>query len=155
MSGFYGVHQYSMNFSNTGSRAPPVAAPIIQYDTFTEDHESHYEIKNEPGAIGNGLNTQQNPVYSQSGYSSQNGYGNYSSAGTSSQAATSAPPPNVKEESPPEEAVEQPQVDIEIVINNVVSTFNCRCHLNLKRIAMEGRNVEFRRENGVRHHEKF
>lgn len=38
---------------------------------------------------------------------------------------------------------------IDIVINNVVSTFSTRCHLNLRRIAMEGIHVEFKRENGM------
>lgn len=42
---------------------------------------------------------------------------------------------------------EEPVIDI--VINNVVSSFNTRCHLNLKRIAMEGVNVEYKRQNGV------
>ena len=42
---------------------------------------------------------------------------------------------------------EAPVVDI--VINNVVCTFSTRCHLNLKKIAMEGFNVMYRRENGV------
>ena len=38
---------------------------------------------------------------------------------------------------------------IDIVISNVVCTFNLRCHINLKRLAMEGANVEYRREHGV------
>ena len=42
---------------------------------------------------------------------------------------------------------ESPEIDI--IINNVVCTFSVRCHLNLKRIAMEGAHVEFKRENGV------
>ncbi|XP_064607341.1 TATA box-binding protein-like 1 [Liolophura sinensis] len=42
---------------------------------------------------------------------------------------------------------EEPVIDI--VINNVVSSFNTRCHLNLKRIAMEGVNVEYKRQNGM------
>ncbi|XP_071807883.1 TATA-box-binding protein-like [Asterias amurensis] len=37
---------------------------------------------------------------------------------------------------------------IDIFINNVVCTFTVRCHLNLKRIGMEGINVEYRREYG-------
>lgn len=48
----------------------------------------------------------------------------------------------VKEESP-----ESPEVDI--VINNVVCSFSVRCHLNLKEIALNGSNVEYRRENGM------
>ena len=47
----------------------------------------------------------------------------------------------------PESQSEEPSIDI--MINNVVCTFNTRCHLNLKKVAMEGANVIFRRENGV------
>lgn len=46
-----------------------------------------------------------------------------------------------------EEAEEEPEIDI--VINNVVCSFSVRCHLNLREIALNGRNVEFRRENGM------
>jgi transcription initiation factor TFIID TATA-box-binding protein len=38
---------------------------------------------------------------------------------------------------------------IDIIISNVVCTFNTRCYLNLKKIAMEGAHVEYRRENGM------
>lgn len=38
---------------------------------------------------------------------------------------------------------------LDIVINNVVCSFNVRCHLNLRQIALNGTNVEYRRENGV------
>lgn len=38
---------------------------------------------------------------------------------------------------------------IDIIINNVVCSFSTRCHLNLKKIAMEGLHVEYRRENGM------
>lgn len=38
---------------------------------------------------------------------------------------------------------------LDIVINNVVCSFNVRCHLNLRQIALNGANVEYRRENGV------
>ena len=33
---------------------------------------------------------------------------------------------------------------VDIVINNVVCSFSVRCHLNLKEIAMNGSNVEYR-----------
>lgn len=39
---------------------------------------------------------------------------------------------------------------IDIMINNVVCTFSTKCHLNLKKVAMEGSHVEYRREHGVR-----
>ena len=38
---------------------------------------------------------------------------------------------------------------IEPTVNNVVCSFSTRCHLNLRRIAMEGFNVEFRRDLNV------
>lgn len=45
----------------------------------------------------------------------------------------------------PEE--EPPTIDI--IINNVVCSFNTRCHLNLRSIAMEGSHVEYRREQSM------
>ncbi|PNF28240.1 TATA box-binding protein-like protein 1 [Cryptotermes secundus] len=42
---------------------------------------------------------------------------------------------------------ESPEIDI--VINNVVCSFSVRCHLNLRQIALNGANVEYRRENGM------
>ncbi|KAF5298447.1 hypothetical protein FQR65_LT01226 [Abscondita terminalis] len=51
------------------------------------------------------------------------------------------------------ERVEQDETEaepeIDIVINNVVSSFSVRCHLNLREIALSGMNVEYRRENGM------
>lgn len=47
---------------------------------------------------------------------------------------------------------EQQQTDepeIDIVINNVVCSFSVRCHLNLREIALNGTNVEYRKENGM------
>lgn len=46
-------------------------------------------------------------------------------------------------------ADEEPEPEIDIVINNVVCSFSVRCHLNLRDIAQKGFNVEFRRENGM------
>lgn len=43
----------------------------------------------------------------------------------------------------------EPEPEIDIVINNVVCSFSVRCHLNLREIALNGKNVEFRRENGM------
>lgn len=39
--------------------------------------------------------------------------------------------------------------EIDIVINNVVCCFSVRCHLNLREIALNGMNVEYRKENGM------
>nr|CAG4639493.1 EOG090X0CO7 [Daphnia magna] len=46
-------------------------------------------------------------------------------------------------ETPSEEPV------IDITINNVVCSFSVKSHLNLKQIAQNGYNVEYRRENGM------
>lgn len=48
---------------------------------------------------------------------------------------------------PTEEEEETPEIDI--MINNVVCSFSVKCHLNLRQIALNGVNVEFRRENGM------
>jgi Transcription factor TFIID (or TATA-binding protein, TBP) len=45
-------------------------------------------------------------------------------------------------------AADEPVIDI--VISNVVCTFNTKCHLNLKRLATEGMNVVYKREQGVK-----
>ena len=50
------------------------------------------------------------------------------------------------------EEPQQPEPEVDIVINNVVCSFNVRCHLNLRDIALRGLNVEYRKENGVRIH---
>lgn len=46
-----------------------------------------------------------------------------------------------------DEEEETPEIDI--MINNVVCSFSVKCHLNLRQIALNGVNVEFRRENGM------
>jgi len=48
----------------------------------------------------------------------------------------------------PEEEVEGPP-EIDILIRNVVCNFSVRCHLDLRKIALHGSNVEYRRENGM------
>jgi len=48
-----------------------------------------------------------------------------------------------------DEAKDESQPEVDIVINNVVCSFSVRCHLNLKEIALNGSNVEYRRENGM------
>ncbi|KMZ08764.1 uncharacterized protein Dsimw501_GD27042, isoform E [Drosophila simulans] len=49
--------------------------------------------------------------------------------------------------------VQQPMADnepeLDIVINNVVCSFSVGCHLKLRDIALQGSNVEYRRENGM------
>ncbi|KAM3964655.1 LOW QUALITY PROTEIN: TATA box-binding protein-like 1 [Aphomia sociella] len=51
------------------------------------------------------------------------------------------------EPAPIEEEEDTPEIDI--MINNVVCSFSVKCHLNLRQIALNGVNVEFRRENGM------
>jgi len=45
--------------------------------------------------------------------------------------------------------VEDEEPEVDIVINNVVCSFNTRCHLNLKRLATDGMNVIYKRDQGV------
>lgn len=47
----------------------------------------------------------------------------------------------------PEEENEEPEIDI--VISNVVCAFSVRSKLSLKDIALQGANVEYKRENGM------
>lgn len=47
------------------------------------------------------------------------------------------------------EVQEEAEPEIDIVINNVVCSFSVRCHLNLRDIALNGMNVEYRKENGM------
>lgn len=75
-----------------------------------------------------------------------------SSPSTQQQEPTPPPPPASIADSTVDETNEQenePEPEIDIVINNVVCSFSVRCHLNLREIALNGRNVEFRRENGM------
>lgn len=54
---------------------------------------------------------------------------------------------DVKVESCIENDQESPEIDI--MISNVVCSFSVRCHLNLREIALNGCNVEYKRENGL------
>lgn len=45
-------------------------------------------------------------------------------------------------------------VALDIIITNVVSVFRTRCHLNLRTIGLEGTNVIYRPEVGVRYESK-
>lgn len=57
--------------------------------------------------------------------------------------------PQLQQSENPIDEENEPEPEIDIVINNVVCSFSVRCHLNLRQIALNGRNVEFRRENGM------
>ena len=46
-----------------------------------------------------------------------------------------------------DEENDQDKPELDITINNVVCSFNVRCHLNLRDIALKGLNVELRKEN--------
>ncbi|XP_041767819.1 TATA-box-binding protein-like [Anopheles merus] len=63
---------------------------------------------------------------------------------TTTEQQAAGPEPGEQEQQEPE-----PEPEIDIVINNVVCSFSVRCHLNLHDIAINGDNVEFRRENGM------
>lgn len=57
--------------------------------------------------------------------------------------------PGTRADTTKEEVKEESQPEVDIVINNVVCSFSVRCHLNLKEIALNGSNVEYRKENGM------
>lgn len=38
---------------------------------------------------------------------------------------------------------------IDVCVNNVVCSYSTKCHLNLRKIATSGMNVEYKKENGV------
>lgn len=72
-------------------------------------------------------------------------------------AVSEQPQEEVKESEPEEEALPEEQMvppdenepEIDIVISNVVCAFSVRYKLNLKEIALNGANVEFKKENGM------
>jgi len=69
---------------------------------------------------------------------------------SSSQSVPPSQPVPLKQEIVEKDEVkEESQPEVDIVINNVVCSFSVRCHLNLKEIALNGSNVEYRRENGM------
>jgi len=51
-------------------------------------------------------------------------------------------------EATPEQCTDEAPV-VNIAINNVVSTFTTRCHLNLREIALHGDNVEHKKAQGM------
>lgn len=48
-----------------------------------------------------------------------------------------------------EQITEPAPMPMDVTISNVVCSFSTKCHLNLKRIAMEGSNVEYHRQHGM------
>ena len=63
------------------------------------------------------------------------------------QLKTDNPSQSVDQVAEVQEQSDEPCIDI--TINNVVCSFSVKSHLNLKQIAQNGFNVEYRRENGV------
>lgn len=57
--------------------------------------------------------------------------------------------PQTEELAAAEEQATGDEPEIDIVINNVVCSFSVRCHLNLRDIALNGTNVEYRKEHGM------
>lgn len=55
----------------------------------------------------------------------------------------------IKQEAGLPQDIQSDSPEIDIIINNVVCSFSVRCHLNLREIALNGTNVEYRRENGM------
>ncbi|KAI5741926.1 hypothetical protein M8J77_001225 [Diaphorina citri] len=82
----------------------------------------------------------------------QNGMTTAGMTTTHSSHSEQEPPPTqtvvpIQNHAPPQPPAHDPEVDI--IINNVVCSFSVRCHLNLRQIALNGVNVEYRRENGM------
>ena len=50
---------------------------------------------------------------------------------------------------PPDDTPQEESPQVNVAINNVVCTFSTRCHLNLKEIALNGRNVELKKAQGM------
>lgn len=57
--------------------------------------------------------------------------------------------PTLHEENVDDSQVTENEPELDILINNVVCSFSVRCHLNLREIALNGLNVEYRKENGM------
>ena len=96
--------------------------------------------------LSNGnTNTNRVPLTLESNKDSSNVYVNESSNGCGDSVNVQSNSDNALEVK--EEPSEEPVIDI--TINNVVCSFSVKSHLNLKQIAQNGFNVEYRRENGV------
>ncbi|XP_042905478.1 TATA box-binding protein-like 1 [Parasteatoda tepidariorum] len=59
-----------------------------------------------------------------------------------------APVQEINEHTQVEEE-DEAQPELDIIVNNVVATFNTKCHLNLRQIALNGSNVEYIRDMQV------
>ncbi|KAK7501398.1 hypothetical protein BaRGS_00007202 [Batillaria attramentaria] len=88
-----------------------------------------------------GLTTEQAGPFSENDANKENVAGSAESVDAISNDAC------LRDETQDNDGDDSPVIDINI--NNVVCTFNVRCHINLKRVAMEGSNVEYRRQHGI------
>lgn len=116
--------------------------------SITDNNNSNYS----PTSNSNSTTKQTNDIKHTT--STNNLIGHGSTVDTSKTSSTpSLPPPTQLEsfatDADPNEQETEPEPEIDIVINNVVCSFSVRCHLNLREIALNGKNVEFRRENGM------
>jgi hypothetical protein len=83
-----------------------------------------------------------------------NGHSQLSTLAAASPAANGPPKPKATESDQHDKAKPDPMDmsvpnSLNIYVNNVVCSYSTRCHLNLRRIAMEGMHVEYKKENGV------
>lgn len=104
---------------------------------FSQQHQQRSlpsDSTTEPAVVGD----------AQNGLNRNRGGGEAGTDQLESPAATYA---NHEQQAMEEDQEAEPEIDI--VINNVVCSFSVRCHLNLREIALNGINVEFRRENGM------
>lgn len=107
-------------------------------------HHNHYNKPNYLQHINqNGMTTAARPI-STNTVENQNHQQQPPPSQQQLNTPNTAPTPNPAQANTPDCL---PEVDI--IINNVVCSFSVRCHLNLRFIALNGVNVEYRRENGM------
>lgn len=117
---------------------------VEQQHLFTHTSEYHNVIKSEQAHYTQG----QLPRYELYNHdNTQSELGATSQVNTAEIVKDEVPVPAEHEKNLAETSQVEPVIDI--VIHNVVCSFSTRCHLNLKRIALEGSNVVFKKESGV------
>lgn len=144
----------------TATTTPPIASAVAVKREEEISNQSDGIQRNGTASITDNNNTNYSPTSNSSPTiqtndikhttSTNNLIGHGSIADTSKKSPS--PPPPSTTDSVADDANDQeiePEPEIDIVINNVVCSFSVRCHLNLREIALNGRNVEFRRENGM------
>lgn len=135
-------------------RAETVGDPGLEAENLLTDLEGGPEPEEEPvrgwggGEGGGNVAAASGSVMAAAVMVNSNGNSGQPSSSSSLNGVAAAEEGQSSAPASGENGEEEPVVDI--VINNVVCSFNVRCHLNLRDIALRGLNVEYRKENGVR-----